>query len=100
MAISARHACHRRNRCASLVQLGALIEWSSMAQFEQSISVNYLGMVRVCKAVLPLLKIGTAGCGRGRRRIINVSSVNGLVSLPGVACYAASKHATEAGTLD
>ena len=92
------------------VQLGALAEWSSQQQFEDSVQVNYLGLVRVTQAVLPLLKHGgddgggggsgggSGGGGGGGARIVNVTSVNGLVSLPGIACYAASKHAAEAYT--
>ena len=88
------------------VQLGALVEWSSLEHFEACIRVNYLGMVRVCKAALPLLKLcargggidGRTGGAAVRPRIVNVTSVNGLVSLPGVAPYASSKFAAEAFT--
>ena len=86
------------------VQLGALVEWSSMEHFEACIRVNFLGMVRICKAMLPLLKQCAQGFdGRTRDvivrpRIVNVTSVNGLVSLPGVAPYASSKFAAEAFT--
>jgi NAD(P)-dependent dehydrogenase (short-subunit alcohol dehydrogenase family) len=43
----------------------------------------------VTRAVLPSMR------GAGRGRIINVSSISGLVGLPGVSVYAATKHAVE-----
>ncbi|WP_437835478.1 SDR family oxidoreductase [Sorangium sp. So ce1153] len=55
------------------------------AQFE----TNVFGLMAVTRAVLPSMRIA------GRGRIINVSSVSGLVGLPGVSIYAATKHAVE-----
>lgn len=55
------------------------------AQFE----TNVFGLMAVTRAVLPAMR------ATGRGRIINVSSVSGLVGLPGVSIYAATKHAIE-----
>ncbi|KYF87744.1 oxidoreductase, partial [Sorangium cellulosum] len=55
------------------------------AQFE----TNVFGLMTVTRAVLPAMR------GAGRGRIVNVSSVSGLVGLPGVSAYAATKHAVE-----
>ncbi|WP_437938807.1 SDR family oxidoreductase [Sorangium sp. So ce341] len=55
------------------------------AQFE----TNVFGLMAATRAVLPAMR------GAGRGRIINVSSVSGLVGLPGVSVYAATKHAVE-----
>ncbi|WP_437578227.1 SDR family oxidoreductase [Sorangium sp. So ce887] len=55
------------------------------AQFE----TNVFGLMATTRAVLPAMR------GAGRGRIINVSSVSGLVGLPGVSIYAATKHAVE-----
>ncbi|WP_437725447.1 SDR family oxidoreductase [Sorangium sp. So ce861] len=55
------------------------------AQFE----TNVFGLMAVTRAVLPAMR------GAGRGRIVNVSSVSGLVGLPGVSVYAATKHAVE-----
>ncbi|WP_437318044.1 SDR family oxidoreductase [Sorangium sp. So ce385] len=55
------------------------------AQFE----TNVFGLMAVTRAVLPAMR------GAGRGRVVNVSSVSGLVGLPGVSVYAATKHAVE-----
>ncbi|WP_437610946.1 SDR family oxidoreductase [Sorangium sp. So ce834] len=55
------------------------------AQFE----TNVFGLMAVTRAVLPAMR------DAGRGRIVNVSSVSGLVGLPGVSAYAATKHAVE-----
>ena len=59
-------------------------------QIKDQMEVNFLAPVRFCKAVLPLMR--EQKCGR----IVNVSSVNAVLSLPYGALYAASKAALEA----
>ena len=53
--------------------------------------VNTFGVLRMLKACAPLLRASGPGS-----RIINTSSVNGVVSLPGKSVYCSSKHAVEA----
>ena len=57
-----------------------------MKQFE----VNVFGVMRVIRAVLPQMRKQKHG------RIINMSSVAGIVSNPGLGWYCATKHALEA----
>ena len=64
-------------------------EESSVAQDQRVFDINFFGLVRVTKAVLPHMR--AAGSGR----IINISSVLGLVPAPYMASYAATKHAIE-----
>ena len=52
-------------------------------------SKNVFGLMAVTRAVLPSMRAARRG------RIINMSSVSGLVGLPGVSVYAATKHAIE-----
>lgn len=66
------------------------VETLSEEQIKDQMEVNFLAPVRFCKAVLPLMR--EQKCGR----IINVSSVNAILSLPYGAMYAASKAALEA----
>ncbi len=51
-------------------------------------SVNVVGTFKVIKCFLPLLK-------KSRGRIVNIGSISGLFSPPGLSVYAASKYAIE-----
>jgi short-subunit dehydrogenase len=67
----------------------AAAEESSIAQANSIFDTNFLGIVRMTKAVLPQMR------RQGSGRIINISSILGVVPFPYVALYAASKHAVE-----
>ena len=64
-------------------------EESSVAQDQRVFDINFFGLVRMTKAVLPHMRAA------GKGRIINISSVLGLVPAPYMASYAATKHAIE-----
>jgi NAD(P)-dependent dehydrogenase (short-subunit alcohol dehydrogenase family) len=64
-------------------------EESSVAQTQRIFNINVFGVIRMTKAVLPHMR------AQGRGRIINISSVLGLVPGPYMAAYAATKHAVE-----
>jgi short-subunit dehydrogenase len=51
--------------------------------------VNYFGPVELMRAVLPHMR------QQGRGKIINVSSVSGMLAMPTMASYTASKYALE-----
>ena len=78
------------------IQRGCLVEWTSMKDYELMFQVNTLGTIRVTKTFLPLLFRHSSQ--QVTKRIVNVTSVNGIVPLPGISGYASSKHATEAFT--
>lgn len=59
-------------------------------QIKDQMEVNFFAPVRFCKAVLPMMR--EQNCGR----IVNISSVNAVLSLPYGSMYAASKAALEA----
>lgn len=66
-------------------------------QFEAHFQVNVIGLLRATQAFVPLLGmdeslLGTPG------RIVNVSSVSGVLASPFLGAYAASKHAVEGMT--
>jgi NAD(P)-dependent dehydrogenase (short-subunit alcohol dehydrogenase family) len=64
-------------------------EESSTAQAKALFDVNVFGVMRVTNAVLPAMR------ARGRGRIINMSSILGLIPSPYNALYASTKHAIE-----
>ena len=65
------------------------VEEMSVEQHHRVLDVNVLGVIRMSKAVLPVMR------AQGGGRIINVSSLLGLVPQPFMAAYVASKHAVE-----
>lgn len=73
---------------AGLGAAGA-VEDNSISQAERILNINVLGLMRMTKAVLPHMRAQGAG------RIINVSSVLGLIPQPFMALYVAAKHAVE-----
>ena len=64
-------------------------EESSVTHDQRVFDINLFGLIRMTKAVLPHMR------ARGSGRIINISSVLGLVPAPYMASYAATKHAIE-----
>ncbi|MDE1915354.1 MAG: oxidoreductase [Sphingomonadales bacterium] len=66
-----------------------LIEESTMEELRRQFEVNVFGAVAVIKAVLPQMR------ERRRGRILNITSMGGLMTLPGLAYYHGSKFALE-----
>jgi NAD(P)-dependent dehydrogenase (short-subunit alcohol dehydrogenase family) len=64
-------------------------EESSIEQAQRLFDVNVFGVARVVNAVLPLMRVQKGG------RIINMSSILGLIPSPFNAFYASTKHAIE-----
>ena len=69
------------------VALGGTFEQVSEADFEWLFDINFWGVVRMTRAVLPLLHVSKDAC------IVNVSSLYGLVAPPGQTAYSAAKFA-------
>jgi NAD(P)-dependent dehydrogenase (short-subunit alcohol dehydrogenase family) len=64
-------------------------EESSIDQTREVFDINVFGLIRMANAVLPHMR------AQGSGRIVNVSSVLGLIPAPFMAVYAATKHAVE-----
>jgi NAD(P)-dependent dehydrogenase (short-subunit alcohol dehydrogenase family) len=64
-------------------------EESSIAQVQGLFDINFFGVARVINAVLPVMR------KQGSGRIVNMSSVLGLIPSPFNAFYASTKHALE-----
>jgi NAD(P)-dependent dehydrogenase (short-subunit alcohol dehydrogenase family) len=96
------HACvqsvlARAGRIDALVNnagllLAGSLEETSLEESRQIFETNFFGVVRMCSAVLPLLRRQNGG------RIVNISSVLGFLAAPYLGAYAASKHAIEGYT--
>ena len=63
------------------------IEDLSVAEYEQMMDTNYMGIVRCTKAVLPIME--RAGSGH----IVNIASLAGMIGNAKSTSYAATKHA-------
>lgn len=64
-------------------------EESSVAQAQQLFDINVFGVIRLTNAVLPGMR------AQGSGRIINLSSIVGIMPQPYMAVYSASKYAIE-----
>ena len=72
--------------------IAGAIEDTSDAEAHAQFETNFFGLHRVCRAVLPQMRKQSSG------RVINLSSLAGLVAIPYQAFYCASKHAIEGYT--
>jgi NAD(P)-dependent dehydrogenase (short-subunit alcohol dehydrogenase family) len=66
-----------------------LLEETSLDEVRRQFDVNVFGAVGVMKAVAPYMRV------RRRGHIINVTSMGGLVTFPGLSVYHGSKFALE-----
>ena len=69
--------------------LSGLAEETTISQGKQQLNTNFWGTVMLTNELLPYFRNQRFG------KIITVGSIMGLISLPGGAYYAASKHALE-----
>ena len=69
------------------VALGGTFEQIAEADFDWLMAINFEAVVRLTRAFLPLLHASDEA------RIVNVSSIYGIVSPPGQSAYSASKFA-------
>ncbi len=69
--------------------LSGLAEETTVTQGKQQFETNFWGTVKLTNELLPYFRKQRFG------KIITVSSIMGLISLPGGSYYAASKHALE-----
>ncbi|HEU4407820.1 MAG TPA: SDR family NAD(P)-dependent oxidoreductase [Polyangiaceae bacterium] len=74
------------------VSYRSVLEHVTEREFLSQMLVNYVGPVELARLVLPSMRSKRAG------RIINVSSVGGMMAMPTMAIYSASKFALEGAT--
>lgn len=66
-----------------------VMEESSIDEMKRQFDVNVFGAVAMTKAVLPYMR------KRRRGHIINITSMGGFITMPGIAYYCGSKFALE-----
>lgn len=66
-----------------------VLEESPLEEMRKQFDVNVFGVVAVTKAFLPYFR------GRRRGQIINITSMGGFITMPGIAYYCGSKFALE-----
>jgi short-subunit dehydrogenase len=87
---------------AGYVEPGA-VEDITMNDLRNQFETNFFGLVGFTKKILPIMmQQGNGGAGKigggsaAQGRIVNISSLAGLISLPLIGSYSAAKHALEA----
>lgn len=67
----------------------SFVELSEDAQIESIVNINWLGVVKICRAFIPHFREQKKG------QFINISSIAGLVNLPLGSFYHSTKQAVE-----
>jgi NAD(P)-dependent dehydrogenase (short-subunit alcohol dehydrogenase family) len=73
------------------IVVAGMMEFLPLDSLRRQLEVNVVGQIAVTQAFLPSLR-------KARGRIVNISSVSGLISTPFTGAYCASKFALEALT--
>jgi short-subunit dehydrogenase len=67
----------------------SVVEHMTEADEYLQMNTNYFGPLALIREIIPSMRL------KGRGKIINISSVSGMLAMPTMASYSASKHALE-----
>ena len=73
--------------------ISGAVEYTELDDAEKQFNVNFFGVVRMCKEVLPIMRRQNSG------KIINIGSVAGVAPIPFQSFYSASKAALRSFSL-
>lgn len=69
--------------------MSGFVEEVSIEEYQKQFETNFFGVIAVTQQFLPIMRRQRSG------KIINMSSISGLIGFPGLSPYVASKHALE-----
>ena len=71
------------------IGIGGALELATEDEVSKQMNTNFFGVVNMCREVLPLMRKARKG------KIINISSIGGVMGIPYQGFYSASKFAVE-----
>ena len=71
------------------IGIGGALELATEDEVNKQMNTNFFGVVNMCREVLPLMRKARKG------KIINISSIGGVMGIPYQGFYSASKFAVE-----
>ncbi|KAG0276817.1 Retinol dehydrogenase 5 [Linnemannia exigua] len=84
------------------INAGGYFDMTTEETFERLMNVNYMGLIRITKALVPSLRVYaksrhtlSEGKDLPPARLITISSIAGRINSIGLGPYSASKHAAE-----
>jgi len=94
VARAVEHVLRHDQRLDALVNnagfgIAGALEDTSAGELQRQLDTNVVGVLRVCRAVLPHMRRRGEGC------VVNVGSLAGVIALPFQGAYSASKFALE-----